>query len=87
MAVTSLRILVDNRSAAPGLGFEHGWSVWLDLGGAGEAALAETARALREFGVRRVFAGHCTGETAAAYLRDHAAGETTPTGSGLVIRP
>lgn len=32
MAVRSLRILVDNVVAEARLGFEHGWSVWIDAG-------------------------------------------------------
>ena len=33
--MASLRILADNRSTEAALPFEHGWSVWVDLGPAG----------------------------------------------------
>jgi 7,8-dihydropterin-6-yl-methyl-4-(beta-D-ribofuranosyl)aminobenzene 5'-phosphate synthase len=33
--MATLRILADNRSVDPALPFEHGWSVWVDLGSAG----------------------------------------------------
>ncbi|MHC1790345.1 MBL fold metallo-hydrolase [Solidesulfovibrio sp.] len=33
--MTTLCILADNRSADAALPFEHGWSVWVDCGGAG----------------------------------------------------
>jgi len=59
----------------------------LHLGGASEAALAETRDVLLAFKVKRLFAGHCTGETGMAYLQKHLSGETAATGCGMVLVP
>jgi 7,8-dihydropterin-6-yl-methyl-4-(beta-D-ribofuranosyl)aminobenzene 5'-phosphate synthase len=59
----------------------------LHLRGAPDAALEETLEALRAFGVKRLFTGHCTGDAATAYLVSHYWGQTTATGCGMVIYP
>lgn len=55
----------------------------LHLRRAPERALAETRDALAAFGVRRLFAGHCTGAEATDWLARHFAGQVAATGSGL----
>lgn len=70
-----------------GLGVVHAVVGGLHLGGAPETALRETGDALREFGVGRVFAGHCTGVAGLASLRGQFAGELTTTGCGMAIIP
>lgn len=57
----------------------------LHLAGAPAAALEEAVSALHEGGVKRLFAGHCTGDAALGALRRNFSGETIPTGSGLWI--
>ncbi|WP_300160242.1 MBL fold metallo-hydrolase [Solidesulfovibrio sp.] len=59
----------------------------LHLGGASEKALAQTARALAEHGVKRLYPGHCTGRGGVAFLRDAFAGQTVESGSGFAITP
>jgi len=59
----------------------------LHLGNAPETAMEETLEALRAFEVRRLFTGHCTGEAATTYLRNHFPGQVTATGCGMVIWP
>ena len=57
----------------------------LHLGGADERTLEEARDALRAFEVRRLYAGHCTGDAATAYLREHCDGDVQATGCGMTI--
>lgn len=59
----------------------------LHLGTAPQTALEETRDALDAFGVQRIFAGHCTGETATGWLREQCRGAVEASGGGLRIRP
>lgn len=59
----------------------------LHLADAPASALEETVSVLHEFGVQRLFAGHCTGDVALGVLRERFSGETRVTGSGLSIEP
>jgi len=57
----------------------------LHLHDAPAAAVDETEQALREFGVERVFAGHCTGDDALAELSRRLPGRVQALGAGLRI--
>lgn len=58
----------------------------LHLYRAREPALDESAEALEQFGVRRVYAGHCTGEHGIAGLHERLGSERVlPMGAGAVI--
>jgi 7,8-dihydropterin-6-yl-methyl-4-(beta-D-ribofuranosyl)aminobenzene 5'-phosphate synthase len=57
----------------------------LHLYDAGPAAWAETRDALREFGVERVFPGHCTGQPAVEWLARELPGRVAPLVAGRVL--
>ena len=57
----------------------------LHLYAAPDEAVAETAATLREFDVRLLAAGHCTGDTALEKLRRLFDGEVAPLSSGMVL--
>ena len=59
----------------------------LHLTDASGSALEETVAILHEFDVRRLFVGHCTGNTALSALGTSFSGTTVVTGSGLSIEP
>ena len=59
----------------------------LHLATAPTSALRETRDALAAFDVQRVHAGHCTGEAALSWLREHSRSAFEPSGAGLRITP